>query len=65
MARDPDMDIARAAYRDYQPAVPTTADGLLAGLLGFFAAWGGWRVTSDLGRHLARRRRARAATTPV
>ena len=29
------------------------------------AAWGGWRVTSDLGRHLARRRRARAATTPV
>ncbi len=66
MARDPDMDIARATYRDYQPAVPTTADGLVAGLLGFLAAWGGWRVTSDVGRHLARRRRrARPETTPV
>ena len=66
IARDPDMGIARATYRDYQPAVPTTADGLVAGLLGFFAAWGGWRVTSDVGRHLARRRRrAQPETTPV
>ena len=66
IVRDPDMGIARAAYRDYQPAVPTTTDGLVAGLLGFLAAWGGWRVTSDFGRHLARRtRRPRPETTPV
>lgn len=66
IARDPDMSIARATYRDYQPAVPTTMDGFVAGLLGFLAAWGGWRVTSDLGRHMARRgRRRRLETTPV
>ncbi|MEH3119419.1 MAG: DUF2937 family protein [Methylorubrum populi] len=66
IARDPDMSIARAAYRDYRPAVPTTTDGLVAGLLGFLAAWGGWRVTSDFGRHMARRsRRPRVETTSV
>lgn len=54
--RNPDLDIAEATMRDYQPAVPTTADGLTAGLVGFFAAWGGWRVLSDLGRRTARRR---------
>ncbi|CAO4166747.1 DUF2937 domain-containing protein [Methylorubrum populi] len=66
IARDPDLGIARAAYRDYQPAVPTTTDGLVAGLLGFLAAWGGWRVTSDFGRHMVRRsRRRRPETMPV
>jgi hypothetical protein len=66
ITRDPDMGIARAAYRDYQPAVPTTTDGIVAGLLGFLAAWGGWRVTADFGRHMARRtRRRRPETTPV
>ncbi|MFG5118102.1 DUF2937 family protein [Methylorubrum sp. POS3] len=66
IARDPDLGIARAAYGDYRPAVPTTADGIVAGLLGFFAAWAGWRVTADFGRHMARRsRRRRVETTPV
>lgn len=57
MIRDPDMPLLRATYRDYRPAIPTTADGAIAGLLGFLAAWGGWRVLSDLGRRLARLRR--------
>ncbi|WP_066928024.1 DUF2937 family protein, partial [Methylobacterium sp. CCH5-D2] len=48
--RQPDVGLVRATLTDYQPAVPTTADGLVAGLLGFLAAWGGWRVMSDLGR---------------
>ncbi|WP_232630262.1 DUF2937 family protein [Methylobacterium sp. Leaf118] len=66
IARGPDMDIARAAYRDYQPAVPTTTDGFVAGLIGFLGAWAGWRVVADFGRHMARRARRRpAATTPV
>ncbi|WP_419505887.1 DUF2937 family protein [Methylobacterium hispanicum] len=60
--RQPDVGLVRATLRDYQPAVPTTADGLVAGLLGFLAAWGGWRVMSDLG-HRAVRRRPRAETT--
>lgn len=59
--RDPDVPLARATYRDYDPAVPATADGLVAGLLGFLAAWGGWRVVSDVGRRVVRRR-PRAAT---
>ena len=54
--RQPDPDLARATYRDYQPAVPTTADGVVAGLLGFVATWAVWRLLSDLGRRLMRRR---------
>lgn len=54
--RDPDVPLARAAYRDYAPALPTTADGIVAGILGFLAAWGGWRVISDVGRRVVRRR---------
>jgi hypothetical protein len=60
--RDPDRIIADATLREYRPAVPTTADGLTAGLLGFLATWGGLRVVSDLGLHAARRRARRPAT---
>ena len=60
--RDPDMPVVEATYRDYRPAVPATADGLTAGLLGFLAAWGGWRVVSDVGRRVARRRPREPAT---
>ncbi|MER2264899.1 DUF2937 family protein [Methylobacterium oxalidis] len=56
LIRDPDMAVARATYEEYRPAVPTTADGIVAGLIGFLAAWGGWRVLSDLGRRGLRRR---------
>lgn len=62
--RDPDMAIAGATFRDYQPAVPTTADGVTAGFLGFLATWGLLRVLGDLGSYAARRRprqRARVA----
>jgi len=56
MLRDPDIPVAHAAYQDFSPAVPTNADGLAAGLIGFLAAWGGWRVLSDVGLRLVRRR---------
>ncbi|GJE51262.1 hypothetical protein GOFOIKOB_4317 [Methylobacterium tardum] len=62
MLRDPDLPVVRAAYHDFSPAVPTTADGLAAGLIGFFAAWSGWRVVSDVGRRVVRRRPRTAAT---
>ncbi|AWN42109.1 DUF2937 family protein [Methylobacterium durans] len=61
--RDPDMAIASATYQAYQPAVPTTADGIVAGLIGFLAAWGGWRVLSDVGGRAIRRRPRTEATT--
>lgn len=60
--RDPDLPTAEATFHDYKPAVPTTADGLTAGLLGFLAAWGGWRVISDLGFRAVRRRSRLPAT---
>ena len=62
MLRDPDLPVAQAAYRDFSPAIPTNADGLAAGLIGFFAAWGGWRVVSDVGQRAARRRPRRTVT---
>lgn len=58
MVRDPDLAVARAAYRDYAPAVPTTADGFAAGLIGFFGTWWAWRLVSDTGRRLSRLRAA-------
>ncbi|MGU3538676.1 DUF2937 family protein [Methylobacterium sp. A54F] len=64
--RNPDLPLAEATYRDFQPAVPTTADGLVAGLLGFLATWGGWRVASDVGRRAGRRMgRGRRRTEPT
>lgn len=60
--RNPDMAIVQATLRDYQPAVPTTADGLTAGLVGFFVAWGGCRVLSDMGLRAVRRRGRQPAT---
>ena len=56
MVRDPDLPVARAAYHDYSPAVPTTADGFAAGLIGFFGTWWAWRLVSDTGRRLSRLR---------
>ena len=61
--RDPDVPLARATYRDFDPALPATTDGVVAGLLGFLAAWGGWRVLSDVGRRVVRRRPRSEVTT--
>lgn len=57
VARNPDQTVALATYKDYRPAMPTTTDGLVAGLVGFLAAWGGWRVLADLVHGLGRRMR--------
>lgn len=61
--RDPDVPVAQAAYQDFSPAVPTNADGLAAGLIGFLTAWGGWRVLSDVGLRFARKRPRTATRT--
>ncbi|MHC2105364.1 DUF2937 family protein [Methylobacterium sp. CM6246] len=63
MLRDPDVPVAQAAYQDFSPAVPTNADGLAAGLIGFLTAWGGWRVLSDVGLRFARKRPRTATRT--
>lgn len=55
--RNPDMSLAQATYRDYVPAIPATADGLTAGLLGFLATWAGWRLLAETGRRMVSGRR--------
>ena len=65
LMRDPDLALARATYQDYAPAIPTTADGLTAGLLGFLATWAGWRLLADLGRRLLSGRNRRSVTRPA
>jgi hypothetical protein len=59
MMREADTDIARAAYGDFEPAVPVTNEGIVMGLIGFAL---GWVLTRLLGLPLRRlffRRRQR------
>ena len=42
MLRDGDTDIMRAAYRDFEPAVPVTQEGVLSAGAGFVGLWGGF-----------------------
>jgi hypothetical protein len=39
LAENFDPSIAQRAYEAYQPAVPTTSDGFVSGLLGFVIGW--------------------------
>jgi hypothetical protein len=57
MARDFDPEIARAAYRDYEPAVPTTGEGFAIAGAGFLAGWGLSRLIGLPLRRLFVRRR--------
>jgi DUF2937 family protein len=61
LAHDADPEIARAAYLDYEPAVPTTVEGYTMAGAGFLA---GWSISRLIGRCLRplffRRRRPRA-----
>lgn len=52
-----DGGLARRAYADFQPAVPVTSAGFIAGVVGFL---GGWAAVRALAWPL-RRRRARLA----
>jgi hypothetical protein len=52
-----DPSIAKAAYRDFEPAVPVTLEGGVATAAGFLTAWAGALATlKGLGR-LTRRRK--------
>ena len=50
-----DGDIARRAFDDFEPAVPTTPEGAAAAAAGFFAGWGLMRL---LARAFRRKRPA-------
>jgi hypothetical protein len=56
MVRDFDPDLARATYRDFEPAMPVTREGFLATAIGFVAAWLGLHGIAATFRALWRRR---------
>ena len=45
----------REAYRDFEPALPITEEGLVCGALGFAAVWGGVLLLAGFVRSLRRR----------
>jgi hypothetical protein len=60
MVRDGDVDIMNAAYRDFEPAVPVTQEGLVSTAIGFVAVWGLVLLLAGFVRSLFRRRAAPA-----
>lgn len=72
LVREADPQIARGTYETYRPAVPVTAEGALAAVLGFVVMWlvafGGAKSAKFAGRkgmEVARARFAKAKTAPA
>jgi len=61
MVRNGDQDVMEAAYRDFEPAMPVTEEGLLATVAGFIAVWGCVLLLAGFLRSLRRRPRAQSA----
>ncbi|WP_230531437.1 DUF2937 family protein [Microvirga roseola] len=57
LMREGDGGVMRAAYRDFEPAVPVTQEGIISAAAGFFAVWGGVLLLAGLVRTLRRSRR--------
>jgi len=58
LVREADPDLARAAYGDFEPAVPVTNEGFVMGLIGFAIGWALTRLIGlPLRRMFFRRRR--------
>jgi DUF2937 family protein len=57
MVRDGDRDVMEAVYRDFEPAVPVTEEGILSTAIGFIAIWGGLLLLTGFLRSLWRRPR--------
>jgi hypothetical protein len=57
MVRDGDRDVLEAVYRDFEPAVPVTEEGILSTAIGFIAVWGGLLLLAGFLRSLWRKPR--------
>ncbi len=57
MMRDGDRDVMEAAYRDFEPAMPVTEEGILSTVIGFIAVWGGILLLMGFVRSFRRPRR--------
>jgi len=56
MVRDGDQDVMEAVYRDFEPALPVTEEGVLSTAIGFVAVWGGLLLLIGFVRSLWRPR---------
>jgi hypothetical protein len=56
MVRDGDTDVMEKAYRDFEPAMPVTEEGLVSSAAGFIAVWGGLLLLAGFIRSLRRPR---------
>lgn len=63
LASEGDVEVMRAAFRDYEPAVPTTAGGLTVAGIGFVVGYALSRLLGIPLRRLLSRRRRRALRT--
>jgi hypothetical protein len=61
---DFDPAIARAAWRDFEPAIPTGLEGFATGLFGLVLGWAATHLFAWPIRRHARRRRERLALAP-
>jgi len=59
MVRDGDQDVMEAVYRDFEPALPVTEEGVLSTAIGFVAVWGGLLLLIGFVRSLWRPRSQR------
>jgi hypothetical protein len=57
--RQVDPGLARATYLDFEPAVPATTEGVVAGFVGFILGWGAMLFLIHIARRLRPRRRPR------
>ncbi|HZH12025.1 MAG TPA: DUF2937 family protein [Microvirga sp.] len=61
MLRDGDQDVMEAAYRDFEPAMPVTEEGVISTAIGFVTVWGGLLLLAGFLRSLFRRPRRRVS----
>lgn len=61
LLRDGDTDVMEAAYREFEPAMPVTEEGLVSGAIGFVTVWGGILLLAGFLRSLFRPRQRAAA----
>jgi Protein of unknown function (DUF2937) len=63
MVFEGDRDLMRMTYRDFEPALPMTVEGMLAGLVAFVAVWAATLLAGSAFRSIRKGRSAGAAAS--
>lgn len=65
MVREGDADLMRAAWGEFEPALPITEEGIVSALGGFAVAWGAVLLLAGLVGSLFRRASGRTVSPPA